>query len=245
MTDDKAHEWLEPYLEQDVVMGAPVTWLHDLPGFWAQFNVHWNVANKTENFRAKFTALKQTNSVQEYFKDFQTYSQGLGYNDQSLHDSFYDGLSVRIKEILMTQNYNHLAPTVTLQLLADKALQIDQHLEAFQVQNKGAYSQATSTCSKNTSLPLTASPGIARDKMSFGEKVYMLGSDGKTCKGTVQTIGKHDKGAKIPTVKWSDGSRSKAAFKQLKKDSYPGGATAPTVVVATAAPSFQAPGPMI
>ncbi|KAG8678368.1 hypothetical protein FRC09_019897, partial [Ceratobasidium sp. 395] len=242
--DGKAHEWLEPYLEQDVVVGAPVTWLHDLPGFWAQFNARWNVANKTENFRAKFKALKQTKSVQEYFKDFQTYSQGLGYNDQSLRDSFYDGLSIRIKEILMTQNYDHLAPTVTLQLLADKALQIDQRLEAFQAQNKGAYTQSTSSGSKNTSSPSAASPGIARDKMSVGEKVYMLGSDGKARKGTVQAIGKNDKGAKVPTVKWSDGSSTEVAFKQLKKDSYPGGAAAPTVVVATTTPSSKGPGPM-
>ncbi|KAG8723569.1 hypothetical protein FRC09_002769 [Ceratobasidium sp. 395] len=150
----------------------------------------------------------------------------------------------RIKEILMTQNYDHLAPTVTPQLLADKALQIDQHLEAFQAQNKGAYTQSTSSGSKNTSLLSAASPGIARDKMSVGEKVYMLGSDGKAWKGTVQAIGKNDKGAKVPTIKWSDGSSTEVAFKRLKKDSYPGGAAAPTVVVATTTPSSKGPGPM-
>ena len=32
--DGKAHEWLEPYLEQDVVAGSAVAWLHDMTGFW-------------------------------------------------------------------------------------------------------------------------------------------------------------------------------------------------------------------
>jgi Retrotransposon gag protein len=86
--EGKAHEWLEPYLEQDVVSGSPVSWLHDTKEFWEQFNARWNVSNKTENFRAKFRSLKQTKSVQDYFKDFQTYSQNLGYNDVSLRDFF-------------------------------------------------------------------------------------------------------------------------------------------------------------
>ncbi|KAF8761150.1 hypothetical protein RHS01_00327 [Rhizoctonia solani] len=91
--DGKAHEWLEPYLEEDVVKGNP---------------------------------------------DFQTYSQGLGYNNPSLRDMFYDGLSHKIKETLMVQDYDHADASVTLATLAEKALKVDQRLEQFAAQHKGS-----------------------------------------------------------------------------------------------------------
>ena len=222
--EGKAHEWLEPYLEQDIVTGTTVPWLHDLDDFWQQFNARWNVSNKTENFRGKFKSLKQTKSVQEYFKDFQTYSQNLGYNDVSLRDFFYDGLSIKVKEILMAQDFDHSDAKVTLQVLADKALKIDQRLEAFQAQNKTPHSSTshTTTVTKTVTLPSSAAPnGNARDKLSVGEKVYMIGTDGKAKKGTLQAIGRNSKGATVPTVKWNDGSASESSFKQLKKDAHP------------------------
>jgi hypothetical protein len=221
--EGKAHEWLEPYLEQDIVSGTAVAWLHDLTGFWEQFNARWNVSNKTENFRAKFRALKHTKSVQEYFKDFQMYSQTLGYNDVSLRDFFYDGLSIKIKEMLMAQDFDHSASTVTLQALAEKALKIDQRLEAFQAQNKtSSHSSTSTTTTRSVTQPSTAAPtGNAREKLTVGEKVYMIGSDGKAKKGTIQAIGKNSKGAAAPTIKWNDGSSGEAAFKSLKKDAHP------------------------
>src|SRR5881394_3399672 len=176
---------------------------------------------KTENFRAKFKALRQTKSVQEYYKDFQTYSQNLGYNDVSLRDFFYDGLTVKIKEIMMTQDFDHSSATVTLQSLADHALKIDQRLEAFQAQNKGSSSHASGSSSgtKSGASTSTAAPtGSAREKLSVGEKVYMLGSDGKARKGTISAIKKNEKGLNVPTVKWNDGKAEEAQFKALKKD---------------------------
>jgi hypothetical protein len=240
--EGKAHEWLEPYLEQDIVSGSPVPWLHNLVDFWEQFNARWNVSNKTENFRAKFRALKHTKSVQEYFKDFQMYSQSLGYNDVSLRDFFYDGLSIKIKEMLMAQDFDHSEATVTLQSLAEKALKIDQRLEAFQAQNKTSHSSSTSV-SKSVASPSAAAPtGNARDKLTVGEKVYMIGSDGKAKKGTIQAIGKNGKGATVPTVKWNDGSSGEATFKSLKKDAHP--VTTPAAKPANASSSNTGPAPM-
>jgi hypothetical protein len=239
--DGKAHEWLEPYLEQDVVQNVSVPWLHNLAEFWAQFNARWNVSNKTENFRSKFKALRQTKSVQEYFKDFQTYSQNLGYNDVSLRDFFYNGLTVKIKEIMMTQDFNHSAATVTLQQIADQALKIDQRLEVFQAQNKNTSSSntnATSSSSKANTSPSTATPtGNAREKLSVGEKVYTLGSDGKARKGTISSISKNAKGQATPTIKWNDGTTEETRFCDIKKDSHP-------IVVAPTTPSSQGPTPM-
>ncbi|KAJ1299415.1 hypothetical protein OPQ81_012024 [Rhizoctonia solani] len=216
--DGKAHEWLEPYLEDDEVKGNPVSWLHDVAAFWVQFNACWNVQNRTENFRAKLCALKQTKGVQEYFKDFQVYSQGLGYNDVSLRDMFYDGLTIKIKEMLMAQDFDHSEASVTLQTLAEKALKIDQRLEQFAAQNKGTSSGQSG--SKSNTLPSPAAPGSSREKLSVREKVYVI-VDGKAKKGTLSSIGKNSKGVAVPTVKWDDGSFGESTFKSLKKDNHP------------------------
>ncbi|KAJ1303192.1 hypothetical protein OPQ81_011016 [Rhizoctonia solani] len=220
--DGKAQEWLEPYLEDDVVNGNNVAWLHDLPDFWMQFNTRWNVQNKTENYRAKFRALKQTKSVQEYFKDFQTYSQNLGYNDISLRDFFYDGLSIKIKEILMTQDYDHMDSSVTLNALAEKALKIDQRLEQFQNQNKG-HSSGQSSTKTGTSTSAGAS-GESRDKLTVGEHVYRI-VDGKAQKGVIQKTGKTEKGKTYATVKWNSGSNEDVKITALKRDNHPAAST--------------------
>ncbi|KAF8599481.1 hypothetical protein BDV93DRAFT_560282 [Ceratobasidium sp. AG-I] len=127
--------------------------------------------------------------------------------------------------MLMAQDFEPSDSKVTLQVLADKALKIDQRLEAFQAQNKSSSSHShntTTTVTKTVTSPSSAAPtGNARDKLSVGEKVYMIGTDGKAKKGTLQAIGKNGKGATVPTVKWNDGSSGEASFKQLKKDAHP------------------------
>ncbi|CAE6458520.1 unnamed protein product [Rhizoctonia solani] len=238
--DGKAHEWLEPYLEEDVVSGA---------------------CNRTENFWAKLRNLKQTKSIQEYFKDFQTYSQGLGYNNISLWDMFYDGLSIKIKEFLMAQDFDHSDSSVLLQALANKALKIDQCLEQFQAQNKGS---TLGSSSKKDTQPLSAAQGAPRGKLSVGEKVYQsaaqgaprgklsvgekvyqLQLDGKAKKGTIQAIEKNAKGFSVPTVKWNNGTTGTTSFKTLKKDEHPAAPAAfPPKPQSSSKPSSSGPAPM-
>jgi hypothetical protein len=235
--DGKAHEWLDPYLEEDEVKGNPVSWLHSLDDFWSQFNARWNVQNRSENFRAKLRTLKQTKSVQEYFKDFQLYSQGLGYNDVSLRDMFYDGLSLKIKEMLMAQDFDHSAATVSLQTLAEKSLKIDQRLEQFASQNKHA-STSSQPSTKSGASPSTAVPReVPGGKLTVGEHVYQLGSDGKARKGTIQSIS----GKNIPTILWNDGTSGESSFKKIKRDNHP-----ITVPISNPPPpsSSKGPGPM-
>jgi hypothetical protein len=168
------------------------------------------------------------------------YSQNLGYNDVSLRDFFYDGLSIKLKEILMSQDFDHSDSKVTLQILADKALKVDQPLEAFQAQHKTSHTSSshTTTVTKTVTSPSSAAPtGNARDKLSVGEKVYMIGTDGKAKKGTLQAIGKNNKGATVPTVKWNDGSSGESSFKQLKKDAHP-------VTSSSSSNSNKGPAPM-
>ncbi|KAF8749980.1 hypothetical protein RHS01_09602 [Rhizoctonia solani] len=220
--DGKAHEWLEPYLEEDVVKGNPVSWLHNLDAFWLQFNARWNVQNRTENFRAKLRTLKQTKGVQDYYKDFQTYSQGLGYNDPSLRDMFYDGLSHKIKETLMVQDYDHADASVTLATLAEKALKVDQRLEQFAAQHKGSllFKPIWKQIQHSTSA---AAQGAPRDKLSVGEQVYALWME-RLRRGSSKNW-PNAKGIAVPIVKWNDGTTMDVTFKTIKKDNHPVTAT--------------------
>ncbi|GAB1527739.1 hypothetical protein RhiTH_010927 [Rhizoctonia solani] len=244
--DGKAHEWLEPYLEEDVVKGNPVSWLHNLDAFWLQFNARWNVQNRTENFRAKLRTLKQTKGVQDYYKDFQTYSQGLGYNDPSLRDMFYDGLSHKIKETLMVQDYDHADASVTLATLAEKALKVDQRLEQFAAQHKGSSSSSNQSGSKSSTSTSAAAQGAPRDKLSVGEQVYAI-VDGKAKKGVLQKIGQNAKGIAVPIVKWNDGTTMDVTFKTIKKDNHPATATstpAPKASSSSSSSRNSGPSPM-
>jgi hypothetical protein len=198
--DSKAYDWLDPYREQDFVHGEPVPWLHDIDAFWEQFNLCWNIQNKTEDYQVKFRALKQGSKLgQEYYKDFQTYSQSLGYNGTALWDFFYDSLSVKIKEMLMAQDFDHSDASVTLEVLAAKTLKIDQKLSKFMAMNKGSTSSTSGT--KSGAVLSTAAQGGPRKKLSIGDAVYMIGTDGKAKKGTIKKIDQNDKGAATPCRK--------------------------------------------
>ena len=137
----------------------------------------------------------------------------------------------------MVQNYEHTESTVSLEDLANKALATDERLCQFQEQNKGASTSSNQGSKKETQLS-TASSGASRGKMSVGEKVYQIGTDGKAKKGTIQKIGKNAKGLSIPTIKWDDGTTEDTTFKSIKKDEYP------STPVATSKPKASGPAPM-
>ncbi|KDN33947.1 hypothetical protein RSAG8_12958, partial [Rhizoctonia solani AG-8 WAC10335] len=233
--EGKASEWLDPYQEQDVVLGSPVAWLHNVTDFWTEFNSRWNVQNKKENNRGKLRQLTQTKSVQEYHKDFQTYSQGLGYNDISLRDMFYDGLAIKIKEIMVLQDYDHTM--VTFAELAARAMLIESRLDAFKAQNK------TASTSKSEGKSSTASSGSPGTKLTVGDDVYMM-KDNKVVKGKITKMGKNSKGKSTPTVKWDDSTTSDVKFKALKKDNYPSSTSPNPVPPSKPSSSSQGPGPM-
>ncbi|KDN43890.1 hypothetical protein RSAG8_05883, partial [Rhizoctonia solani AG-8 WAC10335] len=216
--DGKAHKWLDPYLEQDVVHSTPVVWLHDVNLFWMEFNARWNVQNKKESNCSKLRNLVQTKMFQEYHKDFQTYSQGLSYNDDALRDMLYDGISVKIKRMMVTQNFNH--STVTSNTLAAKALEIESHLEAFNLQNKSSTHATGKSTSKGDSKSSMATPGAPGNKLSVGDYVYVV-RDGKAVKGKITKVSKNNKGKEAPTVQWNDGTTSFTKFKSLKLDNFP------------------------
>ncbi|CUA73040.1 Transposon Tf2-7 polyprotein [Rhizoctonia solani] len=215
----------DPLASTDAQIAYIVAWLADVTLFWTEFNTRWNVHNKKEGNRTKLRALHQTSGVQDYYKDFQTYSQGLGYNDNSLRDQFYDGLTIKIKEMMVSQNYDHSA--ATYEQLATKALEIDSRLEAFKAQQKQASSSSSGkTDSKEKSKLSAATPGAPGNKLTVGDHVYVL-RDGKAVKGKITKVGKGAKGKDVPTVLWNDGTTTTAKFKTLRLDSYPTEGVAP------------------
>ncbi|KAB5587863.1 hypothetical protein CTheo_8695 [Ceratobasidium theobromae] len=98
--EGKAHEWLEPYLEEEYIHHNPVAWLHSTPDFWDEFNKCWMMVNKVENAQSKLQRLVQKASVQTYLTEFQLLASSLKYNDKTLQDMFYNGMRDDIKGAL-------------------------------------------------------------------------------------------------------------------------------------------------
>jgi hypothetical protein len=172
-----------------------VVWLHNSTLFWDEFNKRWGVINRTENYCLKLRNLTQKKSVQDYLKDFQTYSAALAYGDEALRDMFYDSLKHKIKDMMLSQNFDPTGTNTTFQNVSDKALEIDARLMAYNCETMGQ----KSTTKKETETPRSQGNW---GKFSVGDHVYMMGTDGKAKKGKNSTINKNAKGITMPTVVW-------------------------------------------
>jgi hypothetical protein len=139
------------------------------------------------------------------------------------------------KEMLMAQDFDHSDTSVTLEVLAAKTLKSDQRLSEFVAMNKGSSGSTSGTKAGATSS--TAAQDGPRDKLSVGDAVYMIGTDGRAKKGTIKKIDRNDKGAATPTVKWKDGTMSMATFKEIKKDNMPDIVVAPNPPTKPSKPS--------
>ena len=215
--EGKARDWLEPYEETEVQTGAQISWLHNVNAFWNEFNVRWAPQNKKEDYRAKYKALKQTKTVQEYYKDFQSYFQHLNYGDEVGRDDFYDGLDETIKMQMLFMNYDYQAQGTTYNNIAKVAMEIERKIALFNKQNKTQIGKASVKSSTGSS---TAAPGTVRDKLSVGDQVSMTGTDGKAKKGKIILIGRNSKGLTMPTVKWNGSNEEvQIPFRHLQKES--------------------------
>ncbi|KAB5590497.1 hypothetical protein CTheo_6079 [Ceratobasidium theobromae] len=193
--EGKAHEWLEPYLEEEYIHYNLVAWLHSTPDFWDEFNKHWMMVNKVENAQSKLQHLVQKASVQTYLTEFQLLASSLKYNDETLRDMFYDGMKDNIKGVMETQDFDFT--TATFEELHHKALRIKAIMDTFKSNPlKG------SLTSKNINTPSNATQ---REKLNVGDAVYMIGPDGKAKKGQILSIKKN----------------SKVPFHSLSKDGHP------------------------
>ena len=109
---------------------------------------------------------------------------------------FYDGLSIKIKEMMVSQDWDHTG-VADHNAVATKALAIESRLEAFKNQNKASSGSKADSSSKGKSL--TASTGAPGKKLTVGDYVYVV-RDGKAVKGKIISAGKNAKGKDAPTV---------------------------------------------
>lgn len=163
-----ASEWLRPYNERDLIV--PVPFLHDTNLFWQEFEKRFGEVDKTGVYRKKLRSLKQTGSVQDYLRDFQTYAGPLGYGDNAIRDMFYDNLATYIMEAMLAQMFD--PNQHTFEEVATRALEIDQRSEAF---------KSRPSASKSSSKPTTQPTAPNRDRCSRGPRLGCRLGAGGSC----------------------------------------------------------------
>ena len=218
-----AHDWLEPYMESDF-SGHIIPFLHNEALFWDQFKSRYGLVNRDETNRVKLKDLKQKGSVQDYLSLFETYSATLGYNDRALKDMFYDGLSPDVVNDMIAQDFNVSAPTTTCRAVQERALKIDKCRQT--VSKKSTTASTTSSARNNNVLFASNTSQATRELLKKGDKVYMIGTDGRAKKGTIAEISKSAKGRSVPKVKWNgESSAIQVPFNALKIDTRPAPST--------------------
>ncbi|QRV72100.1 Retrotransposon gag protein [Ceratobasidium sp. AG-Ba] len=236
--DGKAAEWIEPHVEFDM-LHRPVAWLHNVNLFWAEFEKRFGEIDRSTKALKKLKTLRQKQSVQDYVTEFQTLATHVNYDDLALRDMFYEGLKDEIKMAMLSQMFNVKDDATSGQMVVDRALLIDQHLEQFAgrtiFENKNTSSSNKPATSTNT----------GREKLSAGDAVYMIGTDGRAVKGKIESVGRNIRGQAVPNVKWAGKSSTvQVPFPALKKDDRPNQGTSRAPPPPPALAKARGPGPM-
>jgi hypothetical protein len=128
---------------------------------------------------------------------------------------FYKGLKPKIRETMVLQDFDPLDPNTTFEVLTDCALRIDQRLEAIEPSRKVVVQTQPA---KSVLTPSSAAPGSAWEKLTVGDAVFMIGSDGKAKKGKITAISRDNFGKVNPVVQWNGSSdKVRIPFSSLKK----------------------------
>ncbi|QRV90363.1 Retrotransposon gag protein [Ceratobasidium sp. AG-Ba] len=211
--DGKAAEWVEPHMEHDVLRQA-VPWLHNVNLFWAEFEKRFGEIDRATKALKKLKSLKQKSSVQDYVTEFQSLAAYVNYDDLALRDMFYEGLKDEIKMAMLSQLFDVKDSATTGQMVVNRALLTDQHLEQFS--GRSIFENKNSSSANNHAA---ASPNTTCEKLSSGDAVYMIGTDGRAVKGKIESIGRNNRGQVVPNVKWAgQNSTVQVPFPALKKD---------------------------
>ncbi|QRW02444.1 Transposon Tf2-7 polyprotein [Ceratobasidium sp. AG-Ba] len=154
-------------------------------------------------------------SVQDYVTEFQSLAAYVNYDNLALRDMFYEGLKGEIKMAMLSQLFDVKDNTTTGQMVVDRALLIDQHLEQFA--GRSIFENKNSSSNNCTA---TAFP--AREKLSSGDAVYMISTDGRAVEGKIESIGQNSRGQMVPNFKWTgQNTMVQVPFPALKKDDRP------------------------
>ncbi|QRV95266.1 Retrotransposon gag protein [Ceratobasidium sp. AG-Ba] len=218
--DGKAAEWVEPHMEHD-------------------FEKRFGEIDRATKALKKLKSLKQKSSVQDYVTEFQSLAAYVNYDDLALCDMFYEGLKDEIKMAMLSQLFDVKDNITTGQMVIDRALLIDQHLEQFL--GRSIFENKNSSPNNRAAAP--ANP--TREKLTSGDAVYMIGMDGRAVKGKIESIGRNNRGQVVPNVKWAGQiSTVQVPFPALKKDDRPSAGTSRAPPPPPALAKGKGPGPM-
>ncbi|QRW10095.1 Transposon Tf2-12 polyprotein [Ceratobasidium sp. AG-Ba] len=128
--DGKALEWIEPHMEHDILRQA-VPWLHDVNLFWTEFEKCFGEIDRATKALKKLKSLKQKSPVQDYVTEFQSLAAYVNYDNLALRNMFYEGLKDEIKMAMLLQLFDVKDNATMGQMVVNRALLIDQHLEQF------------------------------------------------------------------------------------------------------------------
>ncbi|QRV98728.1 Zinc finger, CCHC-type [Ceratobasidium sp. AG-Ba] len=152
---------------------------------------------------------------------------------------FYEGLKDEIKMAMLSQTSDVKDSATTGQMVVDRALLIDQHLEQFL--GRSIFENKNSSSNNRVTAPVNPS----REKLSSGDAVYMIGTDGRAVKGKIESIGRNNRGQVVPNVKWAgQNSTVQVPFPALKKDDQPSTGTSRAPPPPPALAKGKGPGPM-
>jgi hypothetical protein len=205
-----AAAWMEP-VQILHNSGNPQARMLNLDVFSSEFDVAFGEVEHAEVYRQKYKQLKQTKSVTEYITEFQLYSSVLGYNENVLKDDFYQGLKDNIKDILMTQNFDHYA--ITLDTFMSNVSAIDARLMARDLEKKDLTSAKDKGKGVAVGSPKT---GSSTTKFKEGDRVFMVAPEGGYLTGEIKKITKNARGFLTPTVRWDNGKEAQPWFKNLQ-----------------------------
>ncbi|QRV95931.1 Retrotransposon gag protein [Ceratobasidium sp. AG-Ba] len=225
-------------MEHDVLRQA-VPWLHNVNLFWAEFKKRFGEIDRATKALKKLKTLKQKSSVQDYVTEFQSLAAYVNYDDLALRDMFYEGLKDEIKMAMLSQLFDVKDNATTGQMVVDRALLIDQHLEQFS--GRSIFDNKNSPNNRNPAAPASNT----REKLLSGDAVYMIGTDGRAVKGKIESIGRNNRGQVVPNVKWAgQNSTVQVPFPALKKDDRPAAGTSRAPPPPPALAKGKGPGPM-
>lgn len=119
---------------------------------------------------------------------------------------------------IIAQDFDPAGRT-TLRELAERALKIDK--QRCPATKKSSPSVTSSARNNNVSFTSNTS-NATREQLKKGDKVYMVGTDGRAKKGTITDITKNNRGRAVPNVKWNgESSAVQVPFSSLKIDTRP------------------------
>lgn len=212
--DSIACDWLKPFMEQDILQGEIIPFLHDDQQFWAEFRARYGIVNHDEYNQAKLCNLNQKGSVQDYLSQFETLTATLHYNDAALRGMFYNRLSEEVVNDNVIQDFDP-SGTTTLHQLVKCALNINKQHHPI---TKKTVSITSSACNNNVSFASNTS-NTTHEQLKKGHKVYMIRTDGHAKKGTIAEISKNSCGKNVLNVKWNrESNLLQVPFRALKID---------------------------